>query len=204
MRSKSGNQEGAAMLSSRSLFSSSEMRKLRRQCEAKLRDFPLPNDAFDVRSLVAPIEAVRGRTIRLVQVDDMASDRRTACGLRVRGRDTTYILFRRRPTPHQTEHTILHELAHEWLDHRSSLSPREALLSVPAPVWERIVADLGPDVVVQARARFGSVEEREAELSASLIKIKLQRQAGTGEDPMSLLDSSLSHPVAPPLYTGRF
>ncbi|MGQ4453194.1 hypothetical protein [[Kitasatospora] papulosa] len=154
-------------------------------------------------ALVANMEAASGRTIHLVEVDDTESDRRTACGLRVRGQHTTYILFRRRPTPHQTEHTILHELAHEWLDHRSNLSPREILLNVPDYLWRRIAADLGPDVVIQARSRYGTTEEREAELSATLIKLKLQRRAGIGEDPMSLLESSLSHPVAPPLHTGK-
>ncbi|MGP3756953.1 hypothetical protein [Streptomyces sp. IBSNAI001] len=188
------------MVSSRRLFSGSEMRQVRRECEAKLRDLPLPSGAFGVSALVANMEAARGRTIRLVQVDDPASDRRTACGLRVRGRNTTYILFRRRPTPHQTEHTILHELAHEWLDHRSTLSTREILLSIPDSVWEQIVADLGPDVVVQARSRYGTPEEKEAELSATLIKLKLQRRAEVGEDAMSLLESSLSHPVAAPLH----
>ncbi|MEU9059129.1 hypothetical protein AB0D13_09695 [Streptomyces sp. NPDC048430] len=186
------------MSSSRALFSGNEMRKLRRQCEAKLSNLPLPSDAFSVRALVANMEAASGRTIHLIEVEDARSDRRTACGLRIRGRHTTYILFRRRPTPHQTEHTILHELAHEWLDHHSTLSPREVLPSIPDSVWERIAADLGPDVVVQARSRYGTVEEREAELSATLIKIKLQRRAGAGKDPMSLLESSLSHPVAPP------
>ncbi|MFE5077616.1 hypothetical protein [Streptomyces halstedii] len=188
------------MVSSRALFSGSEMRKLRRHCEAKLRDLPLPSDAFGVGPLVANMEAASGRRIRLVEVDDAESDRRTACGLRVRGRNATYILFRRRPTPHQTEHTIFHELAHEWLDHRSSLSPQEVLRSIPAAVWEQIVADLGPDVVIQARSRYGTAEEREAELSASLIKLKLQRRAEVGQDPMSLLESSLSHPVAAPRH----
>ncbi|MFG2430358.1 hypothetical protein [Streptomyces sp. NPDC048590] len=90
----------------------------------------------------------------------------------------------------------MHELAHEWFDHRSTLSPREVLPYIPESFWESITAELGPDVEVQARSQYGTVEEREAELSATLIKIMLQRRAGAGEDPLSLLESSLSHPVA--------
>lgn len=175
-----------------------ELRRLRRHRLGALRDLPLPRNNFSIAALVANIELARGRSIRLVQVDDSASDLRMACGLRVRGRASTYILYRRRPTPNQTEHTLLHELAHEWLDHRTNL-PVEALASrVPEEDWRRIVADVGPDAVVQARARFGSVEEQEAELSASLIKSMVRRRSAWGEDPVSLLESSLSHPVAAP------
>lgn len=187
----------------RELTSGSELRRLRRHCEKALRDLPLPDHDFSIATLVANMELARGRSIRLVQVDDSASDLRMACGLRVRGRDSTYILFRRRPTPNQTEHTLLHELAHEWLDHRTNLPAQELASCVPGDVWRRIVAEAGPDAVVQARARYGSVEEQEAELSASLIKIMVRQRSVGGEDPVSLLESSLSHPVAPPRNVRR-
>lgn len=45
---------------------------------------------------------------------------------------------------------------------------------------------------------YDSPEEQQAELSASLIKRLARRQPLAGDDMVSLLESSLSHPVAPP------
>ncbi|MFB6988602.1 hypothetical protein ACFC0C_16060 [Streptomyces sp. NPDC056178] len=183
------------------LRSGIEVRRLRKVCEAKLAHLPLPTP-FSIPGLVSAMEMARGRTIRLIPIDDRDADLRTACGLRARGRSTTYVLYRRRPTPNQTEHTILHELAHEWLDHGASIPPAQVARSLPIGALRQLAEVIGADTVIQARARYDTAEEREAELSASLIK-RLARRRPAGDDLVSLLESSLSHPVAAPQQSIR-
>ena len=173
------------------------MRKLRKVCQKKLADLPLP-DPFTIDGLVANIEAARGRTIELVPIDEREADLRTACGLRVKTDEVSYILYRRRPTPNQTQHVLLHELVHEWFDHGTSLSGEQFERLVPAYVRTELTKRAGASALVQARARYDTLDEQEAELSASLIKHMVRRQYPSGTDMVSLLESTLSHPVAAP------
>ncbi|MEV7955207.1 hypothetical protein [Streptomyces sp. NPDC088141] len=179
------------------LRSGIEARRLRKACEEKLAHLPLPTP-FSIPGLVSAMETASGRTIRLILIDDREADLRTVCGLRVKGRSTSYVLYRRRPTPNQTEHTILHELAHEWLDHGTSMPPEQVARSLPVSARRQLADALDGDTVVQARARYDTAEEQEAELSASLIKRLARHRRPGGEDLVSLLESSLSHPVAAP------
>ncbi|WP_425557812.1 hypothetical protein [Kitasatospora cystarginea] len=173
------------------------MRQLRRECERKLSDLPIP-EPFTIEGLVAAMEAASGRTIQLVPLDDRGSDLRTACGLRMRADDLSVIFYRPRPTQHQTDHVKLHELVHEWFNHGTSLDTDELRALLPENLREGLIERMGNGAVVQARARYDTREEREAELSASLIKRIVQRQIPTGGDMVSLLESTLSHPVAAP------
>ncbi|MER8084253.1 hypothetical protein ACIO6T_19045 [Streptomyces sp. NPDC087532] len=186
----------------KALRSGIEARRLHKVCEEKLAHLPLPTP-FSVPGLVSAMETVGGRAIRLIPIDDRAADLRTACGLRLKGRSTTYVLYRRRPTPNQTEHTILHELAHEWLDHGTSMPLAQVARSLPVGAHRELAEALGTDTVVQARARYDTAEEREAELSASLIKSLARHRRPAGEDLVSLLELSLSHPVAAPRQSIR-
>ncbi|MFI6951668.1 hypothetical protein [Streptomyces sp. NPDC050422] len=161
----------------------------------KLDGLSLP-DPFSIPSLVASIEGSRGRSIQLIPVDDHQGDLRTACGLRVRRGAVTYVLYRPRPTPHQTEHTILHELAHEWLDHGTGLAPDSEPYELPESLRQSIGAESAERQVIHARSRYESVEEREAELSAYLIKQRVQAST-SGTDLISRLESSLSRPFGP-------
>lgn len=181
------------------LRDSREKRLLRRSCEAKLASLSMP-EPFSLAALVARVESARSRSIRLVAVEGGPdTDLRTACGLRIRVADATWILYRPRPTPHQTEHVILHELAHEWFDHGTTLPADLGLRGVPTQLRRALGEDLGGSVLVQARAGYGSLQEREAEISAYLIKQKaLQSKAPEGEDAVSRLDASLSYPFAAP------
>ncbi|MGW0670630.1 hypothetical protein [Streptomyces sp. NPDC002746] len=173
------------------------MRKLEKACLAKLADLPIP-DPFTIEALVSSMEIARGRSIRLLPMDDTVADLRTACGLRFSGHQTTYVLYRRRPTPFQTDHTLLHELAHEWLDHGTTLPMQEVLGGLSDGRLRAALEDLGEDVIVQGRTSYVDMEEREAEISASLIKSMVVRGRPAGNDLVSQLELSLSHPVAPP------
>ncbi|MEU1630677.1 ImmA/IrrE family metallo-endopeptidase [Streptomyces sp. NPDC020096] len=164
-------------------------------CEQRLADFPLP-DPFSLEGLIGNIEAARNCTITLVPVRGMGTDLRTACGLRVRVGVTNFILYRPRPTPNQVQNTIFHELAHLWFDHGRDLEEERRLLP---PMFQDFIAEqFGPEMAVQARAHYESIEEREAELSASLIKQLIRRRSAPGRDLVSAMEASLTHPLAPP------
>ncbi|MFJ7589532.1 hypothetical protein ACIQZO_19550 [Streptomyces sp. NPDC097617] len=144
------------------------------------------------------MERALGRQIRLVPLDDPDGGLGTACGLRVKAPEFTIVLYRRRSSRNQTEHIILHELAHEWLNHGTTLTAAEIKRYVPEHIREEVVRRF-PTTLVQGRVNFDSPEEKQAELSASLIKRLARRQSSIGGDDMvSLLESSLSHPVAAP------
>ena len=177
-----------------------EMRLLRKRCERQLADLPLPSP-FSLRGLIAEIETARGCQIHLVPVRDAHGDMRTACGLRLtlERLNSTFILYRPRPTPNQTEHVIIHEIAHLWFGHGKSLTPEEEEQLLPPP-FQAFLADArgGSPVIHQARAHYDSHEERQAEFSASLIKRLARRQAAPGTDLISVMEASLTHPIAPP------
>lgn len=171
-------------------------RALLKECEKLLADLPVPTP-FSVEALVRNMEHVLKRQIRLVPFDDPDGGLGTACGLRVRTPEFTVVLYRRRSSRNQTEHIILHELAHEWLDHGSTLTDEEVERYVPEHIQEEVLRRF-PSALVQGRVNYDSPEEQQAELSASLIKRLARRQPLAGDDMVSLLESSLSHPVAPP------
>ncbi|OLZ71074.1 hypothetical protein AV521_13185 [Streptomyces sp. IMTB 2501] len=176
-------------------------RALHKRCVRLLADLPMPSP-FRVDALVRNMEDARGRSIHLVELAEPEGGPRAACGLRVRTDQVTYVLYRRRPTQTGTEHTILHELCHEWFDHGTTLSRQEIERYVPGDLYQGLLGRLGPGAVVQARARYDTPEEQEAELSASLIKRIARQRPSVGEDMVSLLEHSLSHPVAPPRLRG--
>ncbi len=171
-------------------------RALLKECEKLLADLPVPTP-FSVEALVRNMEHALKRQIRLVPFDDPDGGLGTACGLRVRTPEFTVVLYRRRSSRNQTEHIILHELAHEWLDHGSTLTDEEVERYVPEHIREEVLRRF-PVALVQGRVNYDSPEEQQAELSASLIKRSARRQPLAGDDMVSLLESSLSHPVAPP------
>ncbi|MFD3563460.1 hypothetical protein ACFWVU_27895 [Streptomyces sp. NPDC058686] len=152
---------------------------------------------FSIKGLVHNMEGALGRQIRLVPVGDQGAALDTACGLRVKGPDVTLVLYRQRASRNQTDHVILHELAHEWLDHGTTLTQAEIERYVPAHIRLGLLRRF-PTALVQGRVNYDTPEEQQAELSASLIKRFARRQPVVGDDMVSLLESSLSHPVAPP------
>ncbi|RDG35621.1 toxin [Streptomyces corynorhini] len=191
------------------------LRELRRECEAGLADLPIPTP-FSIAGLVANMEKAGGRTIALHELPDQLARVNAACGLRLKSGDTSFVLYRRRPTVYQTQHVILHELCHEWFDHGTTLDAEQ--LGRLLPVFDtsligRVLAADEPDepagpaavppVVaqalrsggpVQARAQYDTHDERVAEFGASLIP-RMARDM-TSDDMVGRLANSLSRPVA--------
>ncbi|MGW5424580.1 toxin [Streptomyces sp. NPDC003943] len=168
------------------------LRELRKECEAGLADLPIPAP-FTIEGLVANMEAARGRTIVLQELPERLARVNAACGLRLKSGTTSYVLYRRRPTPYQTQHVILHELCHEWFDHGTSLDADQLRKLLPVFDTSLINRVLSSDTV-QARAQYDTHDERIAEFGASLIP-RMARDV-TSDDMVGRLANSLSRPVA--------
>ncbi|PAU46394.1 hypothetical protein CK936_24310 [Streptomyces albireticuli] len=159
-----------------------------------MEDFPLP-DPFTLDDLIADIEAARDCVIHLLPVASPTDDLRAVCGLRVSIDKAHFILYRPRPTPNQTLNTIFHELAHLWLDHGNDQEVADELLDALRPL---LAEALGTGAVMNARAHYGTRDEQEAELSASLIRHRIRQQSAVGQDLLSVMEVTLTHPLAPP------
>ncbi|MFF4409830.1 toxin [Streptomyces sp. NPDC001404] len=171
------------------------LRELQRRVEEGLADLPIPAP-FSIDALVANMETARGRTLLLKELPEQLVRLNTACGLRIKSAEFSIILYRRRPTEYQTDHVILHELCHEWLDHGTSLGPEElqALLPVlDATLIERVTRG---EVTIQARSNYLREEEKLAEFGASLIP--RMARAVSSDDMLGRLGDTLSRPVGRP------
>lgn len=142
-------------------------RRLRSRCAYLVAGLEIP-DPFDVDAFCAQIAAARGREIRRVA-------RPLADGLYGLWCATaTYdlVVCESRTSPLHQIHILLHELSHLLCGHH------------PAPVMDDelsrlLLPDLDPGLVRQVlgRTRYSDVEEREAELVASLILERVSRCA---------------------------
>ncbi|GGQ13046.1 toxin [Streptomyces roseolilacinus] len=174
-------------------MSQRSMRALRRECEAGLADLPIPAP-FGIPELVANMEAARGRRIVLRELPDRLARVNSACGLRLKAGETSFVLYRRRPTTYQTQHVILHELCHEWFDHGTSLDAEQLRRLLPVFDTSLISRVMESGTTVQARAQYDTHDERVAELGASLIP-RMAREVPS-DDMVGRLANSLARPVA--------
>ncbi|PKV84245.1 hypothetical protein [Streptomyces sp. TLI_146] len=177
----------------RRLLVGGEMRQLSRYCKKQLLNFPLP-DPFTLDGLIANIELARDCSIRLVALGSTGTDLHSPCGLHIQAGPKNFILYRRKPTPNQTFHSIFHEISHLWLDHGKHRAGEGRL---PQSFQAFLFDHLGADRAAQARVHYDRREEREAELMASLIRQLIRQQARHGTDLVSAMEASLTHPLAP-------
>lgn len=137
-----------------------DMRTLRRRCEARLRDFPLP-DPFDIERFVAAVGERRGQPILLFPHSFSSGP----TGICVRGDGIDMIYYRRDAPPGLRTLIILHELAHILCDHAGvALAGETALAHLPLPSPHGL-----------RRTVFTNDDEREAEMMASLIAWRVAR-----------------------------
>ncbi|MFG2141926.1 toxin [Streptomyces sp. NPDC048650] len=174
--------------------------EVQKRCKTGLADLPIPNP-FSVEQLRINMEKARGRRIIMQPIPDSMITVRTACGLRIKDTDFSIVLYRQRPSAYLTEHVMLHELVHEWFDHGTQLGPDElkALLPVFGPDLIKRVAS--GQATVQARANYRTVEEKIAELGASLIP-RMARDVPS-DDMLGRLDDTLSRPAGGSYRPGR-
>lgn len=121
-------------------------------------DIPVP---FDVEAFCRTIGDRRGRPIRPLARD---LDRTQLYGMWVAMADVDWIVHERRTSRLHQQHIILHELGHLLCGHEAASVMREETSRL-------LLGELDPGVVrrILGRSRYTQVEEREAELVASLI-----------------------------------
>ncbi|MFJ6433313.1 hypothetical protein [Streptomyces sp. NPDC091416] len=105
---------------------------------------------------------------------------------------TTHILYHPRPTPHQTEHLILHELAHEWLGH--DLAGDSVPVTLTDSVQQRVGAGVPARQLVHEEFRYARATEREAAMCAYLLAARIGAPT-SGTNLISRLEATLSRPL---------
>jgi len=143
------------------------LRHLRRICAARVEalDLPFP---FDVHKLCKSVERARGRMIHLVPRTLPAG---SPSGLCVSTNVGDYIFYESQTSALHQEHIILHEIGHLLCEHRAASVSREE-------ITELLLPDLDPGIVqrVLGRTCHPVRAEQEAEIIASLILAKVERQ----------------------------
>lgn len=137
-----------------------ELHTLRRRCERRLRDLPLPIP-FDVHVLAETIAARRDRPI-VLQPQSLGDG---VSGAWVASPEVDIVFYEEHAAPLHQQHVILHELAHIVCGHAG----------VPLAALESLLA--GPSSPLRGRNResYRSPDEWEAEVLASLILERVQR-----------------------------
>jgi hypothetical protein len=169
-------------------------RRLRRRCEARLRDLPLPRP-FGARALGEVVAVRRNRPLRILPMTGQSG----VLGLWLATDDADLVFFEQATTPPHQEHIILHELCHLLCDHYASPLP-------VADFAQALLPGLDPEMVrrVLQRTSYTEVEEQEAELLASLILQRAQQESTAepertcGEDLADRIASALAWPEAEP------
>ncbi|MER5774494.1 hypothetical protein ABT144_09400 [Streptomyces sp. NPDC002039] len=135
---------------------------LRKRCENILGHLDLTHP-FSLDSLCARMEEQRGRPIRLHPLPKEAAES-GVCGLWVGTARVDYVFYEAQTTPLHREHIVLHELGHILFGHHS-LEGEESDGHAP---------------VVLGRTNYTTRQEREAEMLASMIRM---RAVGPGPRP---------------------
>jgi len=140
---------------------------MRRRCEARLRSLDLAVP-FDIREFCDALARRRGRPIRLCPADTTTGP----CGLWIATDQVDYFVYDERTSPVHQEHIILHEFSHAVCEH----SPEQVL---DEELAQLLFPDLSPVLVrhILGRTCYSEPEEREAEMTASLIAARVHHWA---------------------------
>ncbi|MBG0565562.1 hypothetical protein [Actinoplanes aureus] len=153
-------------------------RTLRQRCETILAELELP-DAADVRDLCDLVAQRQGRPIHLL-AENLPTG--SPCGLAVRTERFDAILYEAGTSRLHQEHIIRHELGHLICGHLTApvLDAEASRLLLP---------NLDPSLVraVLGRTNYSEIEEKEAELIASLLlrrSVLTRTEPAAPEDPV--------------------
>ncbi|MEU8774425.1 hypothetical protein [Streptomyces sp. NPDC048606] len=147
---------------------------LRKRCEVILGHMDLA-PPLSLDTLCARIAERRGRPIRLHPLPEEAAAS-GVCGLWV-GTDTVdHVFYEDRTTPLHREHIVLHELGHILFGHHS-LDGEESDGHAP---------------VVLGRTDYSTRQEREAEMLASMIRVRIRTSGAAHARPASAARGALA------------
>lgn len=152
---------------------------LRKRCENILGHLDLTHP-FSLDSLCARMEEQRGRPIRLHPLPKEAAES-GVCGLWVGTARVDYVFYEAQTTPLHREHIVLHELGHILFGHHS-LEGEETDGHAP---------------VVLGRTNYTTRQEREAEMLASMIRMRAvgpgPRPGTAHRGPLARLESAMGY-----------
>lgn len=153
-------------------------RDLLRRCKTRLAGLEIP-DPFDLAAFCEQVGRRVGRTIRLAPFT--AEVTRALAGLDVTalwigGEDQGTLCFRPDALEWHQQFTVLHECAHLLCAHQPV--PEDTRPALAAEWVHQVMPHCDPKAVVAVLARHGYsyVQEREAELTASLIEARIKRR----------------------------
>ena len=130
-------------------------------------------EPFDAEAFVAGLAAQRGRPIELMPVS--APDG-APCGLLMSTERADYILYPTNTTALHRRHILLHEVGHLVCGHTGPDSGPDGV-AIDAAAGRQLMPNLSPELVrrVLGRTTYTEVEEREAELVATLLAQRVVR-----------------------------
>ncbi|MCC9307138.1 ParH-like protein [Kitasatospora sp. RB6PN24] len=144
-----------------------QRRRLWQRCQKRVADLELP-DPFDAAAFIRLLAARRGRPIELIPVTARPT---LPCGLLITTDRADCIVYLADTTPLHQQHILLHEAAHLLCGHHENAEARlgAARALLPSLSGELVTRVLG-------RTVYAEPQEQEAELVASLILHRVQRQ----------------------------
>lgn len=136
------------------------LNRLHRRCKALISNLDVPSP-FDIHTLCRSIAEQQGRPIQLKAVAMSAG---SPCGLWVSTANTDYIFYAEQTSLLHQEHIIVHELGHLLCGHTTEAAMSDGTSRLLMPT-------LNPNMVdrMLQRTHYSALEEREAEMIASLI-----------------------------------
>jgi len=160
------------------------LKSIRRQCESALEGVPVPNP-FDINDFCRVISSRRGRALHLVP----KQTRLGPCGVWLSLPDVDYVFYEPETSQLHREHIILHELGHLLCEHQ----PTEV---IDEEVVAQLLPHLNPAVVqrVLGRTTYTAIEEQEAEMLASLVRGRVERELRTTRKLGDGIDSRIVGP----------
>ncbi|MYZ37357.1 MULTISPECIES: hypothetical protein [unclassified Streptomyces] len=160
---------------------------------AGLADLPVP-PPFTILQLVSSMERVHGGQILVTTQPEHMRVPETSCGLRLSSPGFTRVLFPVQPTSDQTQHAVLHALAHEWYGHGRplELSLLQTLMpGLGVAMIERFVADGGVNVI----AAYDEEEERIA--GSAVLELIRKYELASQSRPSGLRNALRRLPAGP-------
>lgn len=130
-------------------------------------------EPFDAETFTASLAAERGRPIELMPV---SAPEGAPCGLLMSTERADYILFPTNTTALHRQHILLHEVGHLLCGHTGA-DPGVDGVAIDAAAGRQLMPNLSPELVrrVLGRTTYTEVEEREAELVATLLAQRVVR-----------------------------
>ena len=148
---------------------------IRQRCKDRLAALILPQP-FDLVAFCAQVAAQRGRPIALRSMP-LAG---IAYGICLHGEAEDHILYELDTSPFHQQHIILHELSHLICGHQASGS-----IAAVEQIGLLGTMDLGRLRAVLKRASYSAVEEREAEILATLLEHRVGESPADRATPLS-------------------